>query len=61
MHDSQMTAQMTAPLTTPQLVMRWIPVRNADGRTVMESCWISASEVAVATAAPEAAHVIHAA
>lgn len=53
MYESQMTV--------PPLVMRWIPVRNADGRTVMESCWISAGEVAVATAAPEVTHVVHAA
>ncbi|WP_170259280.1 hypothetical protein [Nocardioides psychrotolerans] len=41
-----MTVQPRQPL-----VMRWIPVRTPTGRTVMESCWLRASDVAVATAA----------
>ena len=61
MYDSQTTTPVSSQPTGPQLVMRWIPIRNAHGRTVMESCWISASAVAVATAAPETTHVVHAA
>ena len=49
MHESQMSDQ--------QLVMRWIPVVDASGRTRMESCWISAAQAA----APEHASITHAA
>lgn len=48
MHESQMTTTTHQPL-----VMRWIPVRTATGRTVMESCWVPARDVAVAAALPE--------
>lgn len=52
MHDSLMSHRLDRAQPQQALVMRWIPVRDARGRTVMESCWVRASEVAVATAAP---------
>ena len=48
MYESQVSNQ--------QLVMRWIPVVDASGRTRMESCWITATQ-----AAPLATVVHHAA
>lgn len=47
---------MTSTSTHQPLVMRWVPVRDARGRTVMESCWVSAADVAVPTAAAEVTH-----
>ena len=61
MHESLMSSQPTGQHAPPPLVMRWIPVRDSRGRTVMESCWVLASKVALATAAPETTHVVHAA
>lgn len=55
MHESTMSGQRIEPL-----VMRWIPVRKAGGRTAMESCWVPASATAGATG-HEYARVTHAA
>jgi hypothetical protein len=48
MHESQIADQ--------QLVMRWIPVVDASGRTRMESCWISAAQAASASPAVQIHH-----
>lgn len=34
-------------MSNSQLVMRWVPVLDAAGRTHMESCWITTAQVAV--------------
>jgi hypothetical protein len=40
--------------TTNQLEMRWVPVTDPDGRTRMESVWVTPSQVVPAVASDAA-------